>query len=106
VNSATQSKDPLYRLARSPLQGVFTISSSASAASIPQLQQVPLIAVEIFENHDGSVCLFARRLAKLHATSSHPAIVPPEVVAVQEKKDAPASLIADATLFLGRRRSG
>ena len=47
-----------------------------------QLQQIPLVAVEILEDRDDAVRFFTRRAAELHAAGCHFTIVAPEIVGV------------------------
>src|ERR1700688_2199914 len=71
-----------------------------------QLQQIPFIAVQIFEDRDSAIGFLAGCAAEVHAAGRHPLIVAPEVVGVQEQKDAAASLVADAAGLLGGHGSG
>jgi hypothetical protein len=59
------------------------------------LKQVPLVAVEVFEDGDGAVGLLARGLEEFDVTGLHESIVAPEIVGVKEEEDAPACLFAD-----------
>src|SRR5579864_504053 len=67
-----------------------------------QLEQIPLISVEIFENGNRAVTLLARFFFKLDATRRHLQVVAPEVVGVEKKKHSSAGLVADAARLLGR----
>src|SRR5258708_25123532 len=71
-----------------------------------QLQEVPLIAVQVFEDSDCAVGLFARRPYELYFARGHFAVVAPKIVGVQKKKDSPAGLVANPTHLLGRCRPG
>src|SRR5438270_8633146 len=65
----------------------------ASSLTILQLQQIPLIAVEVFENGDGAVRFFPRRFAKFDAARCHLTIITPEIIGVYKQKDTSTGLI-------------
>jgi hypothetical protein len=60
------------------------------------LEKVPLVAVEVFEDGDGSVGLLARGLEEFDLAGLHEAIVAPEIVGVEKKEDTPTCLFANA----------
>src|ERR1700732_4068888 len=65
---------------------------SNRARIILQLQQVPLVAVQVFENCDRSVRFLARFLVELYSSRFHFTIVAPKIVGVQKKKDSSSGL--------------
>jgi hypothetical protein len=60
-----------------------------------RLKEIPLVAVEIFEDGDGAVGLLARSFEELHAGCLHEAIVTPKMIGVKKKEDAAGGLIAN-----------
>ena len=66
------------------------------------LNQVPEISIQIFEDGDGAVGLFLRLADEFDLVCLEGAVVAPEVVGVEEEKDAASGLIADAGGLLGR----
>jgi hypothetical protein len=75
------------------------------------LEEIPLVAVKIFEDRDGAVGFFARRLKETDAARLVGLVFAPEVVGVEKEKDAAAGLIANgAGLFgsggFGKEKSG
>src|SRR5688572_12117069 len=66
-----------------------------------QLEQVPRIAVEIFEHSYRAVRFFPRGLAEMHAAREIVGVVALEIVRVQEEKHPPAGLTADDAFLLG-----
>src|SRR3954470_17605325 len=69
--------------------------------AIHGLNQIQQIAVEVFENSDNTVALRARVADKLDPIRLVCMVVAPEIVGVQEKEYASASLITHARcLFL------
>src|SRR5260370_1443829 len=75
---------------------------SVSPRRCLQLQEVPLIAVQVFEDCDCAVGLFAGGPCELYFARRHFIVVTPEIVGVQKKEDSPAGLVADTTRLLGR----
>ena len=67
-----------------------------------RLDQIPFVAVQVFEDGDDSVGFFARVLQEFHIARVHCVVVAPEIVGVEEQENAAAGLIADATQLLGR----
>lgn len=61
-----------------------------------RLEQIPFVAVEIFEDGDGAVGLTAGRFEKADALRDHGRMVARKVVSVKKKKNAAASLFVDA----------
>ncbi len=61
-----------------------------------------MIAVQVFEDCDCAVGLFARRPCELYFARGHFIVVTPEIVGVQKKEDSSAGLVADTTRLLGR----
>ena len=59
-------------------------------------EQVPFIAVEIFEDDDGAVGFLVRERKEFEIGREHETVIAPEVVSVKKKKHASAGLIADA----------
>src|SRR6202012_512996 len=58
--------------------------------------QIPPIAVKILEHDDGAVFLVARLFDEPDAMRSHRAMIAPEIVGVDEQKNASTGLITDA----------
>jgi hypothetical protein len=81
----------------------YAAGSGVSIANGGGLQEIPLVAVEVFENGDGAVGFLARRLEEMHAAGLVSLVITPEVVGVEEEKDPAAGLIADGQ---GLLRSG
>jgi hypothetical protein len=75
-------------------------TQSTGAACARRHQQVPFVAVEVFEDCDGSVGFFAGSFAKLQATRLHGAVISPKVVGLEKKKYPTASLAADSADLL------
>jgi hypothetical protein len=65
------------------------------------LDDVPAIAVEVFEDGECAVWLVTRRLGELRSGSAHAFMVPIEVVGTEEQADAPARLAADPFTLIG-----
>ena len=59
------------------------------------LDQIPAIAIEVFEYDDGAVGFVARRLDKSYAVGQQGLIVPLEIIGVQKQEDASAGLVSD-----------
>jgi len=59
------------------------------------LQEIPLVAIEVFEDGDGAVSLLARSLEETDAAGLIGFVVAPEVVGVEKEEYAAAGLIAD-----------
>src|SRR5258705_5076908 len=76
-------------------------TSKGSPSFLLQLQQIPFVAVQVFENCDRSVRLLARFLAELYISRLHFNVVTPEIVGVEEKKDSSSGLVANATALFG-----
>ncbi len=66
------------------------------------LQEIPLVAIEVFEDGDGAVSLLARSFEEADAAGLIGLVVAPEVVGVEEEKDAATGLIADGEGLLRR----
>src|SRR5688572_13902115 len=79
-------------------------SVSVIARPDPALDQIPAVAVEVLEDHDGAVRLPSGCLDESDPTSGQPLVVPLEVVRLEEQEDTAAGLIADPGHLL--RRSG
>jgi hypothetical protein len=62
---------------------------------IDRLEQVPLIAVEIFEDSDGAIRFLARGLEELDVGGEHETIIAPEIIGVKEEEHAASGLLAD-----------
>jgi hypothetical protein len=60
------------------------------------LKQVPLVAVEVFEDGNGAVWFLARGLEEFDFAGLHEAIVAPEIVGVEKEEDASTCLFANA----------
>jgi hypothetical protein len=58
-------------------------------------EEIPLIAVEVFEDGDGAVGFLARGFEETDAAGLVSLVIAPEVVGVEEEKDAAAGLIAN-----------
>ena len=65
------------------------------------LQEIPLVAVEVFEDGDGAVGFLAGRFEEMDAAGLVGFVVAPKVVGVEEEKNATAGLIADGEGLLG-----
>ncbi len=59
------------------------------------LQEIPLVAIEVFEDGDGAVSLLARSFEETDAARLIGFVVAPEVVGVEKEEYAAAGLIAD-----------
>lgn len=70
------------------------------------LQQIPQIAVQIFEHRNHPIRLFFRLADELDALRDHLVVISPKIVGVDEEIYSPACLIADERflLWLGRFR--
>jgi hypothetical protein len=66
------------------------------------LEEIPLVAVEVFEDGDGAVGFLAWGLEETDAAGLIGVVIAPEVVGVEEEEDAAAGLIADGEGLLGR----
>jgi len=69
------------------------------------LEQVPFVAVEVFEDGDGAVWLSARRFEKTNTVGQHGGVVAAKIVRVKKKKDAAAGLVTDTCSLLLRSRA-
>ena len=65
------------------------------------MEEIPLVAVKIFEDDDGAVGFFARRFEETDAARLVGLVFAPEVVGVEKEKDAAAGLIANGEGLLG-----
>jgi len=65
-------------------------------------EEIPLVAVEVFEDGYGAVGFLAGRFEETDATGLVSLVIAPEVVGVEEEEDAAAGLIADGEGLLGR----
>ena len=63
------------------------------------LEQIPAVAVEIFEHCDRTVVLVFRFSDEFDPHIEHSVVVPPEIVRSQEQKYSTAGLIADEWLL-------
>ena len=68
-----------------------------------QLKEIPQIAVQILEHRNRPVRLFFGLTNEPDSIRYHAGVVPPEIVSVQEERDAPSSLISDIWLLLWGR---
>ncbi len=59
------------------------------------LEEIPLVAVEVFEDGDGAVGFLAWGLEETDAAGLIGVVIAPEVVGVKEAEDAAAGLVAD-----------
>jgi hypothetical protein len=66
------------------------------------LEEIPLVAVEVFEDGDGAVGFLAGGLEETDAAGLVGLVIAPEVVGVEEEENAAAGLIADGEGLLGR----
>jgi hypothetical protein len=71
-----------------------------------QLQKIPPIAIQILEDHDGSVGFLSRLLDKDDALRLHVLVIAPEVVGVEKEESAAGGLVPDALPLLRRRGFG
>jgi hypothetical protein len=78
----------------------------ARSGGVIRLEEIPLVAVEVFEDGDGGVGFLARLFEEFYVGSLHEAIVPPEIVGVKKEEYAIAGLLADLLELLGRIRLG
>lgn len=67
-----------------------------SSSLFLQLQQVPAISVEVFEDSDSAVGFFAWSGGEFYSAFLYRLVVPPEVVGMQEEKDASTGLVPDS----------
>jgi hypothetical protein len=65
------------------------------SGGIARLKEIPLVAVEIFEDGNGAVGFLTRSFEEVYAGGLHEAIVAPEMIGVKEEEDAAGGLIAD-----------
>ena len=65
------------------------------------LDQVPPVAVEVFEHGDRTVGFFGGFPDESNSAFDHLAMVVPEIISFQKQKDASAVLIADECFLLG-----
>src|SRR5580704_2062004 len=91
--------------------GGVSIAGCGARGGIGWLEEIPLVAVKIFEDGDGAVGFFARRFEETDAARLVGLVFAPEVVGVEKEKDAAAGLIANgAGLFgsggFGKEKSG
>ena len=63
------------------------------------LEQIPAVAVEIFEHCDRTVVLVFWFPDEVNSHFEHSVVVPPEIVRLQEQKHSSAGLIADEWLL-------
>jgi hypothetical protein len=66
------------------------------------LEKVPLVAVEVFEDGDGVIGLFARSFKEADARGLVGFVIAPEVVGMGKEEDAASGLIADGECAGGR----
>lgn len=66
------------------------------------LEKVPLVAVEVFEDGDGAIGLFARSFKEADARGLAGFVIAPEVVGMGKEEDAASGLIADGECTGGR----
>jgi hypothetical protein len=59
------------------------------------LEQIPLVTVEVLEDGDGSVGLLPWSFKEADAAGLVGLVIAPEVVGVEEEKNAAAGLVAD-----------
>lgn len=71
-----------------------------------RLEQVPLVAIEIFEHGNDAVGFVARGFEKSEVMGLHVMIVAPEIVRVEEQENAATGLIANRTSLLGCGSAG
>jgi hypothetical protein len=64
-------------------------------------EQIPLVAVKVFEDGDGAVGFDARRFQEADSVGGHGGVVALEIDGVKKKKDATAGLVADASGLFG-----
>src|SRR5687768_17190619 len=67
---------------------------------VVQLQEIPPVPIEIDKHGDRAVRFAPRLLCKHDPARPHVVIVAPEVIRLEEQKNAPARLIANAALLL------
>src|SRR5882757_1798545 len=78
---------------------------SPSAHLRPQLQQVPQIPVQVFEDSNGPVSFDLGLPHERNPPLDVVRIVSPEVVGIEKQKDSATRLIAYECFLLGRRGS-
>ena len=72
------------------------------SGGIGLLEEIPLVAVEVFEDGDRSIGFLAGRLEKLNVGGLHEAVIAPEIVGMEKEEDAITCLVADVLELLGR----
>ena len=82
------------------------LGAAGGQAASSELNEIPEVAVEVLEHGDCAIGLLGGRADEADTFGSHSVIVAPEIVGAQEQKDAPARLVADEGLLLGRRGAG
>jgi len=65
------------------------------------LEEIPLVAVEVFEDGDDAVGFLAGRFEETDAAGLVGLVIAPEVVGVEEEEHAATGLIADGEGLLG-----
>src|SRR5262245_52050274 len=70
------------------------------------LQQIPHVAVKIFEYCDNAIRFDLGRANELNTSCFVALVIAPEIVGVQEQKHPPSSLHPDTRLLLPGRRFG
>jgi hypothetical protein len=66
------------------------------------LEKVPLVAVEVFEDGDGAIGLFARSFKEVDTRGLIGFLIVPEIIGMQKEEDAASGLIADGECAGGR----
>ena len=66
------------------------------------MEEIPLVAVEVFEDGDGAVGFLARSFEEADAAGLVGFVVAPEVVGVEKEEDAAAGLVSDGEGLFGR----
>ena len=66
------------------------------------MKEIPLVAVEVFEDGYGAVGFLARGFEEADAAGLVGFVVAPEVIGVEKEEDAAAGLVADGEGLFGR----
>ena len=75
------------------------------------MEEIPLVAVEVFEDGDDAVGFLAGRFEETDAAGLVGLVIAPEVVGVEEEKNAAAGLVADSegllrSVSFGKQKGG
>lgn len=71
-----------------------------------KLEQIPQIAVQIFENGHGAIIGRFGRAHKFNPPGYHRLVISPEIIRFQEQEDPPPALIADKAFLIRIGRLG